>query len=319
MNFLDLGRIPEIYADGIHDDAKTIQTYLDKMKDGGTIYFPDGTYLISSCLIFFSNQHLKFSDNAVLMRSDTGENITRYMLASHSEPDIGGYDGTHNVVISGGIFDGNSATDEKLTIMNTVHCSDITIKNCRFTHGSLWHYIELNSTENALIENCVFDGTSYTAIRDNLTSELIQVDAPRIGTYGPVYNCDGRLIDFNPDGTPCKNIEIKSCIFKCGGFPAIGHHGNDAHNDIKITDNIFTGVSGIGENSRGFIAFIEKTYGVKISENAFISYANDQKSFAVTTLNKNADSCIINNNVFIGKYDDLFVGGITAKNNTFGE
>lgn len=319
MRFMDLGHIPEIYADGIHDDAKAIQACLDKMKNGGTIYFPDGTYLISSCLIFYSNQHLKFSDNAILLRSAKGDEVTRYMLASYSEPNIGGYNGTHNVVISGGIFDGNSATDEKLTIMNTVHCSDIVIKNCRFTHGSLWHYIELNSTENALVENCVFDGTSYTAIRDNLTSELIQVDAPRIGTYGPVYNCDGKLIDFNPDGTPCKNIEIKSCIFKCNGFPAIGHHGNDAHNEIKINDNIFTGLSGIGDNSRGFIAFIEKTYNVEISANAFISYADKQKSLAVTTLNKSADSCIIKDNTFIGKFDEYFVGRITAENNNFGD
>lgn len=319
MNFIDIGHIPEIYADGIHDDAKSIQTCIDKVKDGGTIYFPDGTYLISSCLIFYSNQHFIFSDNAVLLRSAEGDNITRYMLASCSEPDIGGYDGTNNVVISGGIFDGNSATDEKLTILNTVHCSNIIIRNCRFRHGSLWHYIELNSTENAVIENCVFDGTSYTAIRDNLTSELIQIDAPKIGTYGPVYNCDSKLIDFNPDGTPCRNIEIKSCIFKCSGFPAIGHHGNDAHNDIRITDNIFTGVSGIGDNSRGFVAFIEKTYNVEISSNAFISYADKQKSFAVTTLNPNADSCIIKDNAFTGKFDEYFIGGITAENNDFGD
>lgn len=316
MKFLDIGLVKEIYADGMHDDAKAIQACLDKMKDGGTVYFPDGTYLISSCLIFYSDQHLKFSDNAVLLRSAAGDGITRYMLASYSEPDVGGYDGTHGVVISGGIFDGNAETDEKLTVMNTVHCSDITIRNCRFRNGSLWHYIELNSTRNALVEGCVFDGTSYTAARENLTSELIQIDAPRVGTYGPVYNCDGELIDFCPDSTPCSSIKIDSCIFKCGGFPAIGHHGNDAHNSIKITDNVFSGLSGNNENSRGFISFIEKTFDVEITDNAFISAAENQKTIGVLTLNPDTSSCIAENNTFVGRFDEYFKGGITAENNT---
>lgn len=316
MNFLDIGQIKEIYADGMHDDTKAIQACLDRMKDGGTIFFPDGTYLISAALIFYSNQWLKFSDKAVLLRSDKSETVTKYMLASYSEADIGGYAGTHDVVISGGIFDGNTNLTEKLTILNTVHCTNIVIKNCRFVHGSMWHYIELNSTKDALVLDCVFDGTSYTDIRENLTSELIQLDAPREGTYGPVYNCDGRLIDFCPDNTPCTDIKIASCIFKCAGFPAIGHHGNDAHNDIRIYCNVFTGNSGIGEKSRGFIAFIEKVYGVEISENAFISQANKgENRLGISALNPDNNSCIAENNMFIGDFSEYLSGGITDQGN----
>ena len=43
MKFLDIGQITEVRADGIHDDTKAIQNCLDRMKDGGTVYFPDGT------------------------------------------------------------------------------------------------------------------------------------------------------------------------------------------------------------------------------------------------------------------------------------
>lgn len=318
MKFLDIGQMNEIYADGIHDDTAAIQKSLDEMKEGGTVYFSDGTYLISAALIFYSNQHLIFSDNAVLLRSDKSEVITKYMLASYSEPEVGGYEGTHDVVISGGIFDGNANLTEKLTVVNTVHCRNITIKNIRFVHGAMWHYIELNSTENALVAGCFFDGTNYTVFRDNLTSELIQVDASYIGTYGPVYNCDGNLIDFNPDGTPCSDIKIESCIFKCGGFPAIGHHGNDAHNGLNICNNVFDGSSGIEDKSRGFITFIEKTYDVNIHDNAFISRTDrNTKSFAVVTQNQNADSCIVKNNTFFGSFDDYFIGGITEKDNIF--
>jgi len=321
MNFLDLGRIPDVYADGIHDDTKAIQTCLDRLKDGGTVYFPDGTYLISACLIFYSNQNLMFSDHAVLLRAVTeGKEPTRYLLASYSDPETGGYDGTHDVVISGGIFDGNAATTGKLTMFNTVHCRNITIKNCRFRNGSLWHYIELNSTKNALVTGCVFDGISYTAMREDLTSELIQTDAPLVGTYGPVYNCDGALIDFLPDRTPCTEITIHSCIFKCSGFSAIGHHGNDAHSGIRIHGNVFTGCSGNRERSRGFITFMEQVYDVDVTENAFLSDAEEgMKSLGIVTKNPDPSSCTAENNTFLGRFDECFTGGITASYNRINE
>ena len=321
MNFLDLGRIPGVYADGVHDDTGAIQTCLDRMKDGGTIYFPDGTYLISACLIFYSNQHLLFSDNAVLLRAVyDGKEPTRYLLASYSDPETGGYDGTHDVIISGGIFDGNAATTGKLTMFNTVHCRNITIKNCRFRNGSMWHYIELNSTKNALVTDCVFDGMSYTAMREDLTSELIQTDAPLVGTYGPVYNCNGELIDFLPDRTPCTEITIRSCIFKCSGFSAVGHHGNDAHSRIFIHNNVFTGCSGNRERSRGFITFMEKVHDVDVAENAFLSDAEEgQKSLGIVTMNPDPSSCTAENNKFLGRFDECFTGGITAEGNYFDE
>lgn len=313
VKFLDIGQTDDIYADGIHDDAKAIQRCLDEMKDGGTIYFPDGTYLISHCLIFYSNQWLKFSDKAVLLRSADCEPLTRYMLAAYSEPDVGRYDGTHDVVISGGIFDGNASLTEKITILNTVHCNNITIKNCTFVHCAHWHCIELNSTKDALVLDCVFDGPSYTAMREDLTSELIQLDAPAAGTYGPVYNCNDELIDFSKDKTPCCDIKIASCIFKCGGFTAIGHHGNDAHNDIKIYNNVFTGLSGNEERSRGFITFMEKVYNVDIAGNAFISKSDKEKCTGIFTNNPDESSILAEDNTFIGKFDEYFVGGITVK------
>ena len=191
MKYLDVRAARHVYGDGIHDDTKALQDALDKMKYGGTVYFPDGVYLISAALIFYSNQWLKFSDRAVLKRSDKSETITRYMLASYSEPNVGGYEGTHDVVISGGIFDGNENLTENLTVINTVHCNNIVIKNCSFVHGANWHYIELNSTSDASVRDCVFDGRSYTAVRENLTSELVQLDAADENCYGPVYDWHG--------------------------------------------------------------------------------------------------------------------------------
>ena len=310
MNFIKVTDDKNVFADGIHDDTKALQECIDKAKDGGTVYFPDGTYLVSATLIFYSNQVFKLSDNAVILRSKASEPVTRYLFASYSEPEWSGYDGTHDVVISGGIFDGNGDTTEKSTLVNTVHCRNIKIENCRFRNCSMWHMIEINSTENAIINNCIFDGPTYTLIPENLLNEQIQLDLAHDGSYGPVYNCDGNLIDFCKDDTVCRNIIITNNIFKCAGFPAIGHHGDCPHHNIFIENNIFDGPSGLYGNSRGYIIFRPMVYDIEINNNCFISpEENDSPDYGILFENPDEDKLSTEDNVFIGKIDKEMVIG----------
>lgn len=305
MSFIDVKHNKNVYADGIHDDTKALQACIDEAKNGGTVYFPDGTYLLSASLIFYSNQHLKFSDKAVLLRSDKSEPLTRYLLASYSEPSWNGYNGTHDVIISGGIFDGNKNLTEKSTLLNTVHCKNIVIENCRFVHCARWHFIEINSTENAIVRNCVFDGPTYTDINEELYNEQLQLDLARDGSYGPVYNCDSKLIDFCKDDTVCRNIQIKSNIFKCGGFPGIGHHGNCEHHNIEISDNIFDGPSGRFSKSRGYIIFRPNAYDIKVINNVFISPEdNDNPNIGIITENPDKSILTAEGNTFIGHFSE---------------
>ena len=302
MNFIKVTDNKNVFADGVHDDTKALQECIDKVKNGGTIYFPDGIYLVSSTLIFYSNQIFKFSDNAVILRSKESNPVTRYLLASYSEPQWSGYEGTHNVVISGGIFDGNADLTEKSTLVNTVHCRNIHIIGCRFRNCSMWHMIEINSTENAVIENCVFDGPSYTLIPENLLNEQIQLDLAHEGSYGPVYNCDGDLIDFCKDDTVCCNVTISNNIFKCAGFPAIGHHGDCGHHNILIENNIFDGKSGLYGKSRGYIIFRPLVYDVKIKNNVFVSPKNiDSPNYGIIFENPKSDELLTESNVFLGE------------------
>lgn len=310
MNFIKVTDNKKVFADGIHDDTKALQECIDKVKDGGTVYFPDGTYLISATLIFYSYQHLKFSDNAVILRSDKSEPLTRYLLASYSEPEWCGYEGTHDVIISGGIFDGNADITEKSTLVNTVHCRNIRIEGCRFRHCSTWHMIEINSTENAVVENCVFDGPTYTLIPEHLLNEQIQLDLAHDGSYGPVYNCDGALIDFCKDDTVCRNITITNNIFKCAGFPAIGHHGDCSHHNIFIENNIFDGASGSYGKSRGYIIFRPEVYDVEIKNNFFVSpQETESPSYGIIFENPNEDKLLTEGNIFVGKIDKEVITG----------
>ena len=264
-------------------------------------------------MFFYSNQHLKFSDKAVILRSDKSEAITRYLLASYSEPEWSGYEGTHDVVISGGIFDGNKDTTEKSTLVNTVHCRNIIIDGCRFRHCSMWHMIEINSTENAVVKNCFFDGPSYTLIPESLLNEQIQLDLARDGSYGPVYNCDGILIDFCKDDTVCRSITIRNNVFKCAGFPAIGHHGDCSHHNILIENNIFDGTSGLYNNSRGYIIFRPEVHDVEIKKNAFVSpEANDSPNYGIMFENPQEDKLLARDNLFTGRIDKKLIIGTGA-------
>ncbi len=310
MKFIKVTDNKNVFADGIHDDTKALQECIDTVKDGGTVYFPDGTYLISAALIFYSNQIFKLSDNAIILRSGKSKPITRYLLASYSDPELGGYEGTHDVTISGGIFDGNADITEKSTLVNTVHCRNIRIVGCRFRNCSMWHMIELNSTESAVVANCIFDGPTYTVIPENLLNEQIQLDLARDGSYGPVYNCDGVLIDFCKDDTVCRDIVISNNLFKCAGFPAVGHHGDCAHHNIFIQNNIFDGPSGKGDKSRGYIIFRPMVYEVEIKDNAFVSLKeNDSLNFGIIFENSDEKKLTAEDNIFIGKFDKKVITG----------
>ncbi len=304
MDFIDVRSRNNVFADGIHDDTKALQECLDELKNGGTVFFPDGTYLLSAALIFYSHQRLIFSDNAVVLRSASSDPITHYLLASYSEPGTGLYGGTHDVLIKGGLFDGNKDLAIPITIINTVRAHDIIIDGVRFIHGARWHYIEINCTSDTIIRNCVFDGTSYTMIPDHLLNELIQTDSPDVNSYGPVYNADGALIDFDMGKTPCRNILIENNIFKCYGFPAIGHHGDHAHRNFTIRNNIFYGSSVTGKNSRGYITFMPKVHGVTVEDNVFCDTAGtDNKLFEIK--NPDPDTWKISNNTLVGMFTEV--------------
>lgn len=312
MNFVNVLENRNVYANGIHDDTKALQACLDEVKEGGTVYFPDGIYTVSAALIFYSNQFLRFSDNARIVRSDKCEPLTRYLLASYSEKDWSSYSGTHDVVISGGIFDGNEKLYEPTTLINTVHCKNIIIENCRFYNCSRWHCIELNSTENANVRNCVFNGQTYVFRGEELRNELLQLDCAKEGSYGPVYNCDGKEVEFCFDNATCRNILIESNIFKCDGFPAIGHHDNCEHNGIIISNNIFDGsASGYGK-SRGYIIFLSSAYSIKVMNNTFIApKESDTPNYGIILENPDKNTVECENNDYIGYYTKKVIYGDT--------
>ncbi len=249
-------------GDGIADDTDALQNALDSLKDsGGEIVFPKGVYKTTACLIFYSHQTLRFCDGAVLLRgNDDGSH--RYLLASYTEPEQEGYTACHDAVVDGACFDGNKDIDIRITMMNTCHAKNIVIKKCVFKNGCLWHYIEINSSENVVVDGCIFEASYST---DSDKGEQVQLDYAAIGSYGPIVGRGGEVL-FSPDRTVCRQIEIKNCVFH--GYshaPAIGNHGNAPHHHVKIHGNTFIGSFG----HRGPINFVDMMTDIEIIDNVF--------------------------------------------------
>lgn len=233
-------------GDGTTDDASAIQSALDSVKNtGGIIYFPYGTYRITTAVLFYSNQTLLFADGAVLLRGDASLNN---MMRNYNTSDITEYNGTHDVKIIGATFDGNASyTTISPSLLGFCHAKNISIIGCKFknAYGS-WHDIEVNSSQYVLIENCEFDGSAKAG--DG--GENIQLDYAGSSSYYP-WTC-------NMDNTVSSRVEINSCKFYGNTVsPAIGNHsGTASGNYVRIHDCFFD-TNTVEDNStrkRGTIA-----------------------------------------------------------------
>ena len=243
-------------GDGITDDTEAIQ---HAIMNGRTIYFPDGTYLLNKCLWDVSNaskssalyiaphQRLIFDPGAVLLR---GSDAVNHMLYTGNDSNATDYNGTSDIEIIGATFDENKSLSTNCTPLNLSHAKNIKIKNCKFINASgTWHSIEVNSSKDVYISECVFE--------NNSNEEDIQIDSA---------NGTGNL--GSNDGTPCDNIHIYNCTFDTQGHVAIGGHDSGQHKNIRVYNNIFRSN---GNPDRGHCAFTENTRYIDVYNNTFMS------------------------------------------------
>ena len=294
-------------GDGKTDDSGAIQDALHACHSagGGTVVFPYGTYLINECVYYDSNMVLLFEKGATLKR---GSASLRYLMANDISNTVTGYNGTHDVRIIGATFDGNSAfsttshNDNKCTLLNTGHARNITVEDCVFRNGNVWHFYEVCASENVKIINCIFDGSNYggTSDQQDSYSELLQFDndynSSSNASYGATKN------GTSGDETACENIHVSGCKFICNGYTnAIGNHNAKSknHKRIRISDCFFTG----GGVTGGYIDFDTSTIEVDIYNNTFDGQAvRIQASGSKVTVHDNR----------IDNASEPYIGSLTA-------
>ena len=284
-------------GDGTTDDTEAIQ---HAIMNGRTIYFPDGTYLLNKCLWNVSNaskssalyiaphQRLIFDPGAVLLR---GSDTVNHMLYTGNDSNATDYNGVSDIEIIGATFDENESLSTNCTALNLSHAKNIKIKNCKFINSSgTWHSIEVNSSKDVYISECVFE--------NNSNEEDIQIDSA---------NGTGNL--GSNDNTPCDNIHIYNCTFDTQGHVAIGGHDRGQHKNIRVYNNIFRSS---GDPDRGHCAFTENTRYVDVYNNTFMDDGgvNIPGTYKSSTIHDNrfyATSTPMRGDGFI-EHDNLILG-----------
>ena len=254
-NVLDYG----VDGEGKNTDTANIQKCLDfaKTYGGVTVVIPDGIYWVTNRLYLSANTRIIMGKNAKLLRKWAGG----FFINVTSTDVIGGYNGKGNIVIEGGILDGNWAdygytykdgagnvvqksplpTYYGFDGMGWVRADGVILRGITFLDSIGAHPLDINACKNMLIENCKFKGycTDFSTWGDNLSNfrEAVQIsNHTYLGfTMGGVY-----------DGAPCKNIQVKNCYFgpsdNLPSFPSgVGNHGavRDQFNSSIVVENCF--------------------------------------------------------------------------------
>lgn len=189
INVKDFGAV----GDGVTDDRAAIQAALDA---GGWVYIPEGTYaLVSGLLRIGARTRLTLSPGATILRKQTDGLIT-----NEAESQPGAYNGNGSIVIEGGVWDVNAdEVPAYASGFGICHSTNIVIRDLAILDTPGWHAIEVNSSNDVLIDNCRFRG--FLDGGDRNFSEAVQIDAAIDETTG-----------FAPyDQTVCDDVEVRSC------------------------------------------------------------------------------------------------------------
>jgi hypothetical protein len=185
-------------GDGVADDTVAITNALFRasLNTNTWIHIPAGTYKMTASGLIWPNTRLTLDPKAKLFRSAAIDNILR----NYSDGTVGLYDCSSNIVVEGGIWDGNKANfPGDSTLLAFGHCRNITVRDAVFMNEpGGWHFIEFNSTKQGQIINCSFTNES--------TSEAVQLDIAADVSAFPW---------FGPyDNTPCDSILVQHCYWE---------------------------------------------------------------------------------------------------------
>jgi hypothetical protein len=204
-------------------------------EKGCTIKFREGSYSITNTLYLYSDTDI-ILDGATLIRK-----AGCYVFMTYANASTTKYNGQKNITISGGIIIGNGS--KKISnLISIVHAQNITIRGLTLKNNVGSHAIEVNSSNNVVIDRCIFDGNIID--RKNPYREAVQID---FAYYGALNYAAGKLSACY-DNTHCKSITVQNCLFK-GFNVCIGTHtqtkSDEKHTGIYLTGNTAVGIGAV--------------------------------------------------------------------------
>ncbi|MCM3377727.1 right-handed parallel beta-helix repeat-containing protein [Bacillus licheniformis] len=243
--------------------ADAIQSALDEIhsEGGGWLVIPGGTYLIDKRMIIYENTRVTMAVDCVLLRGWSGG----FFANGKPTDNFSGYSGRGNIVIEGGMLDGNYLKIEtyKTNAMDSViigHAKNIVIDNVTFKDVITDHAIDANGCNGLRITNCRFTGFIDTS-GTRPFSEAIQLGE---------FTKGGVNIFGSFDSTPNTNVYIAHNYF--GKSDLLGGWGCAVGNHYAVYDVFQTNIT-IFDNTIedcGFAGIRTFKWGeVKIINNVF--------------------------------------------------
>lgn len=229
----------------------TFMSYMEQLEyaGGGTVTVRAGTYAVTNNICIPSNVTLNLENGVTFTKSGTTATDICYAKSiftlvppskDGTVSTVSGYNGTHDVKILGtGTAKINCANVKNCMGLVMGHARNIVIQGVTFQNQYGSHFMELNSSNNVTIQNCMFE--SFKVLDLKSYKECINIDGTDLNTDGFNYDWSAH------DKTVCQNITIKNTNFKNIGT-AIGSHTYSAngaaqlyHQNVQILNNTFDG------------------------------------------------------------------------------
>lgn len=223
------------------------KSYMEQLEyaGGGTLTVEPGTYVIAGNICVPSNVTVNLKSGVIFKKVAAVSGDTQYAKAIFTivppsregiASSVSGYGGSQNVKIAGTgkvVLDCNNILDAMAVVMG--HARNVTIQGITFQNEYGSHFIELNSSNTVVVENCVFQ--NYKVYDAKSYKECINVDGTDENTKG--FNCRWSA----HDKTMCQKIYIRKNTFKNVGT-AVGGHTYSAsggkqlyHENVQILNN----------------------------------------------------------------------------------
>lgn len=302
-------------GDGINDDTISIKKTLEYIntKGGGTVLIPKGEYLWSKELTVYENTTIKCDSEAILKRNHNGPFLCNGIKGYNY---IGEYSAHSNIIIDGGIWEGNTNRQQTgYNMLNFGKGKNILIQNATFKDYSGGHVLDISGCKDIKIDNCKFIGFRPTANRE--FAEAIQLAEHTELGFSSFGGWDHSI---------CENVIISNCYFgKSGttgtfGVNGIGGHSS-THNifnrNIKIINNTFEDSyhSAIRCFKWQNVLIDGNTFnrcerGIAISNTVGGSISSQDKDGTQTNLCQSGSNYIITNNKFENcKQNSIYASG----------
>ena len=260
-------------GDGVADDTVAIQATITAVGiAGGCVYFPKGTYKITSQLVIYDSNIRLVGDgfkNTTIAASSASFNMMRTTNGKSfiSISDLSFLGGaTTNATAQYGIIGGTTATDET---------SNVLIENCRFSNSN--NGMVLCSGKYWKVNNCYFDtligdisGTGYGILSAENSAYGLFTNNQFTGTAG-----NGRHAVYMSVG--CSYSIASNNIVKGFNHSAFVCYATSAQAGVVeniISGNVITGGGSVAIQEDAAIYLGGKASSCLVSNNTILNFAN---------------------------------------------